>query len=146
MEAIAPAVYGPMPGIRRKASMEEGMEPLCSDITSASLGVESLPLNACGGTGRLYKYFPNWVSLTFQWLFAIKLREGLAKMFHFWGGCCFFNRKRYPRKRRLHHPSPPTLTTLKPTRFNHFAETFPKKNHQTPWDVPKNPHHLSKGF
>lgn len=38
MEAIAPAVYGPMPGIRRKASMEEGMEPLCSDITSASLG------------------------------------------------------------------------------------------------------------
>ena len=54
MEAIAPAVYGPMPGIRRKASMEEGMEPLCSDITSASLGGElTQPNEACNSPRKL---------------------------------------------------------------------------------------------
>ena len=47
----------------------------------------------------IYTHFPNWVSSTFHGLFAIKLREGLAKMFHFLGGMLFFfTEKKYPGK------------------------------------------------
>ena len=75
-----------------------------------------------GGTGRRY-ILSNWVSLTCQWLFAIKLWEGLAKMFHFLGGMLFFfNRKRYPRKRRIHH-----LNHLETHQIQPLQRNFPQK-------------------
>ena len=78
-----------------------------------------------GGTGRLYTFPIGFHQLFMGFLLYIKLREGLAKMFHFLGGMLFFfNRKKIPRKRRIHH-----LNHLETHQIQPLQRNFtPKKN------------------